>query len=56
MLSPKSVRALILTLAPKPKDGWILAMDRTDLQFGKTDVFILVVTVIPNGFRDRIPS
>ena len=49
VLTPKSVGALILALAPKPKDGWILVMDRTNWQFGKTDINILVVTVILNG-------
>jgi len=34
---------------PKPKDGWVLAMDRTNWQFGKTHINILVVTVIVEG-------
>ena len=48
-LTPRSVGALILALAPKPKGGWILAMDRTNWQFGNADINILVVTVILNG-------
>ena len=28
VLTPKSIGVLILPLAPKPKDGWILAIDR----------------------------
>jgi hypothetical protein len=48
-LTPKSVSSLILALAPKPKDGWIFAMDRTNWQFGNADINILVVTVILIG-------
>jgi hypothetical protein len=48
-LPPKSIGALILALAPQPKDGWILAMDRTNWQLGKTHINILMVTVILNG-------
>jgi hypothetical protein len=42
-------RALILALSPKPSNGWVLAMDRTNWQFGKSHINILVVTVILNG-------
>jgi hypothetical protein len=49
VLPPKAVGALILSLVPRPKDGWILAMDRTNWKFGKTDINILVITVILNG-------
>lgn len=48
-LPPKTVGRLVLALAPKPKDGWILAMDRTNWQFGKSHINILVVTVIVAG-------
>ena len=48
-LSPRLIGALILALLPRPKDGWVLAMDRTNWQFGRTDINILVVTVIFNG-------
>ena len=45
-LKPGFIGALILTLAPKPPDGWVLAMDRTNWKFGKTHINILAVTVI----------
>ncbi len=48
-LPARHVGALILALAPKPADGWVLAMDRTNWRFGKTHVNLLVVTVILNG-------
>ena len=46
VLRPRQIGALILALAPRPPQGWILAMDRTNWQFGKTHINILVVTVI----------
>ena len=48
-LVPRHIGALILALAPKPANGWVLAMDRTNWQFGKTHINLLVVTVILNG-------
>jgi hypothetical protein len=48
-LPAERVGALVLALAPKPENGWILAMDRTNWQFGKTHINILVVSVILNG-------
>lgn len=45
-LRAKTVGKMILSLAPEPSDGWILAMDRTNWKFGKSDVNILVVSVI----------
>lgn len=45
----QSVGALILSLLPKPDDGWVLAMDRTNWKFGKTHINILVVTVVLEG-------
>ena len=45
-LRPKTVGKLVLRLAPRPCEGWILAMDRTNWQFGKTHVNVLVVSVI----------
>lgn len=42
----KAVGHLVLALVPKPDDGWILAMDRTNLQFGRTHVNIVEVSVI----------
>ncbi|MEX2578833.1 MAG: hypothetical protein WD342_07225, partial [Verrucomicrobiales bacterium] len=48
-LRPEDVGRLVLALFPAPKDGWILAMDRTNWQFGKTHVNILAVTAIVGG-------
>lgn len=45
----KWVGVLIVALTPKPKDVWILVMNSTNWQFGKTDFNILVVTVILYG-------
>ena len=38
-----------MALAPKPDNGWVLAMDRTNWQFGRTHINILGVSVILNG-------
>lgn len=46
VLRPKQIGALILALVPKPPQGWVLAMDRTNWQFGRSHINILVVTVI----------
>lgn len=46
VLKPKHIGSLILALAPKPADGWVLAMDRTNWKFGKTHINILAVTII----------
>lgn len=46
VLRPKQIGALILTQIPKPPQGWILAIDRTNWKFGKAHINILVVTVI----------
>ena len=48
-LPPRMIGTLILALLPRPEEGWTLAMDRTNWQFGRTDINILVVTVIFNG-------
>lgn len=45
----EAVGALILSFLPKPAEGWVLAMDRTNWKFGKTDINILMVTVIIEG-------
>lgn len=45
----RSVGALIVSLLPKPPEGWVLAMDRTNWKFGKTHINVLVVTVVLNG-------
>lgn len=49
VLPARTIGALILALSPKPSNGWVLAMDRTNWQFGKSHINILVVTVILNG-------
>lgn len=48
-LPARRVGALVLAMAPKPAGGWVLAMDRTNWQFGRTHINILVVSVILNG-------
>lgn len=48
-LPARRMGALVLALAAKPAGGWVLAMDRTNWQFGKTHINILVVSVILNG-------
>ena len=37
---------LILTKIPKPKNGYILSMDRTNWKFGKTHINILTVGIV----------
>ena len=49
VLPARTIGALILALSPKPSNGWVLAMDRTNWKFGKSHINILVVTVILNG-------
>ncbi len=49
VLPARRVGALVLALAPKPANGWVLAMDRTNWKFGRTHINILVVSVILNG-------
>lgn len=41
-----SVGKFILERIPKPPSGYILAMDRTNWQFGKRDINFLAVTII----------
>ena len=43
------VGKLILSLLPKPADGWVLAMDRTNWKFGKVHINILMVSVVLEG-------
>jgi len=45
-LPSEAVGRLVLALVPRPDKGWILAMDRTNWQFGRTHVNILVVSVL----------
>jgi len=37
---------LVLSKVPKPKDGWVLSMDRTNWKFGRTHINILVIGVV----------
>lgn len=46
VLRPVAIGELILKLLPRPTKGWVLAMDRTNWQFGKSHINILVVSVI----------
>lgn len=46
VLKPKQIATLMLALATKPAQGWVLAMDRTNWKFGKTHINILVVSVM----------
>lgn len=41
-----AITQLILAKIPKPKDGYILSIDRTNWQFGKTHINILTIGVI----------
>ena len=43
-----SVGRLILTKIPKPQQGWVLSMDRTNWKYGKRHINILTVGVIVN--------
>ncbi len=45
----RNIGVPILALARKPANGRVLAMDRTNWQFGKTHINLLAVTVILNG-------
>jgi hypothetical protein len=44
----KSITKLILRKIPKPKNGYILSIDRTNWQFGQTHINILTIGVIIN--------
>lgn len=48
-LRPKMIGRIVLALVPKPHNGWILAMDRTNWKFGKSHINILVVSIILGG-------
>jgi len=43
-----SVGSFILTKIPKPQQGWVLSMDRTNWKYGKRHINILTVGVIVN--------
>ena len=42
----KAITQLILSKIPKPKNGYVLSIDRTNWQFGKTHINILTIGVI----------
>ena len=46
VLKPKQMGELMLGLAAKPAQAWVLAMDRTNWKLGKTHINILVVSVM----------
>ena len=46
-LPVRNIGALILALSPKPSNGWVLAMDRTNWQLGKSHINILIVGFDP---------
>lgn len=42
------VARLVIGKIPRPEDGWVLSMDRTNWQYGRTHINILVVAVVIN--------
>lgn len=42
----KKITELILSKIPKPKNGYVLSIDRTNWQYGSTDINILTIGVI----------
>lgn len=42
----KDTAQLILSRIPKPKDGYVLSMDRTNWKYGKTHINILTIGVV----------
>lgn len=43
------IGALFLNSLPKPKEGWVLSMDRTNWKFGSVHINLLVVGVVVQG-------
>ena len=39
---------LVIQKIPRPHDGWVLSMDRTNWKYGKTHINILVVAIVIN--------
>lgn len=39
---------LVISKLPKPKEGWVLSMDRTNWKYGRTHINILVVGIVIN--------
>lgn len=48
-LSITAVGGFILSKIPKPQQGWVLSMDRTNWKYGKRHINILTVGVIVNN-------
>lgn len=46
ILCYKSIGQFIVSRLPKPKDGYILAMDRTNWKFGRKHINFLVISII----------
>jgi hypothetical protein len=44
----EDVGRLVISKLPRPADGWVLSMDRTNWKYGKTHINILVVAVVIN--------
>ncbi len=44
----ETVGAFIISKVPKPTNGWVLAMDRTNWKFGKKHINILTVGLVVN--------
>jgi hypothetical protein len=44
----EDIGRLVLSKLPKPADGWILSMDRTNWKYGKLHINILAVAVVVN--------
>ncbi len=45
-MSKAHISRLILSKIPKPKDGYILSIDRTNWQFGETHINILTIGIV----------
>lgn len=44
----EEVGGFALSKIPKPRTGWVLSMDRTNWQYGKTHINLLVIAVVIN--------
>jgi len=47
-LSCPAIGRLILAKIPKPSNGWVLSMDRTNWKYGKRHINILTIGVVVN--------
>lgn len=43
-----SIGSFVLTKVPRPCDGWVLSMDRTNWKFGKRHINILTIGIVVN--------